>query len=328
MDQGNQLQKMNLSQDMDELVKLFETCFAGELANRGGDFGKELQQARRILPLLSIVGRFSANFRHLFHGFVWRQNGRIAATVSVQQQGNDRSTWEIGAVATHPDFRRRGLARKLVSHAMDFAYANGAQTCVLYVLAENKPAYDLYLDLGFTHYDSITEYKLEELPDVTAEPADGYTLRPMKVAEWQTRYHIAQQETPDKVQQFLPLAEDRFRQSAFQQVIIPPIMWLQKLDNHLWVAERNGQPVGYMILGANRSPQILHNLRLRIVPQHRLALAEPMLTLALETLQSYPRENLLLSVRTNLTDMSELLNRYSFQAIETQHWLGAKKRDR
>jgi len=261
------------------------------------------------------------------HGFVCREDGRIVATVSVQQQGNDERTWEVAAVATHPDYRRRGLARQLVTFVMNFAYANGAQTCVLNVLAENQPAYNLYLDLGFVHYDSITEFKLEQLPTLTAKPTDGYTLRPMKITEWWARFEITRLEIPAEVQRFLPVTEDRFRQSTLQRLVVPLFMRLQGVDNHFWAAEKEGQVVGYLHLSANRSPQIPHNLKLRIDPAHRERLAEPMLTLALELLQPYPRENLLLSVRTDLTDMLELLQRYHFQPIETQHWLGAKKRD-
>ena len=321
---ANKIRPLDIKNDLDELLQLFEICFANELDNRGGDFGEEMRSFQRILPLLNFLGRFSDGFRNMFNGFVWEEAGKIVATVSVQREGNDRTRWEIAMVATHPDYRRQGLARQLITHALEYAKTQGAQVCVLYVLAENTPAYNLYRTLGFSHYDSLIEFKLESLPEVTARPVDGYTIRPMKISEWKTRYEVTCQETPNEVQAFLPVSEDQFQLSALKQWIAPLLFWLQKIGTHALAVEFDGQVVSYMILNAEKVAKTQHHLRLRINPVHQAALAEPMLTLALETLQEYPRQNTLLSVRASQTDLLDLLKNYGFVEIEAQHWLGLK----
>jgi ribosomal protein S18 acetylase RimI-like enzyme len=207
---------------------------------------------------------------------------------------------------------------------MEHARAHGAEICILDVRADNSPAYNLYRSLGFTHYDSTTELKLEELPVVQTRLADGYSLRPLKFSDWQIRYDIAVRDTPPEVQAFLPVSEAQYRVSTFQRLVAPLLIHLQRVDAHRWAAERDGQLAGYVRLFARRSARITHALQLTIDPAHRATLAETLLTLALETLQKYPRQNVLISTRTAYTDLLALLKQYGFVEFETMHRLGAK----
>jgi ribosomal-protein-alanine N-acetyltransferase len=55
----------------------------------------------------------------------------------------------ILSVATRPEFRRRGLGRALLTHAIDFAKGRGARTALLEVRRSNVAALDLYAKFGF-----------------------------------------------------------------------------------------------------------------------------------------------------------------------------------
>ena len=52
-------------------------------------------------------------------------------------------------VATLPEFRRRGLARALLAHVIDFARTRGARTVLLEVRRSNEAALELYAAFGF-----------------------------------------------------------------------------------------------------------------------------------------------------------------------------------
>ena len=58
--------------------------------------------------------------------------------------------WEITNVATHPDHRRRGIGRALVSALLQGAVKNDIRRVTLEVRASNAPAIALYESLGFT----------------------------------------------------------------------------------------------------------------------------------------------------------------------------------
>jgi ribosomal-protein-alanine N-acetyltransferase len=52
-------------------------------------------------------------------------------------------------VATHPDCRRRGLARRLIEQAIQTGAARGARLVTLEVRRSNQPAQALYAKMGF-----------------------------------------------------------------------------------------------------------------------------------------------------------------------------------
>lgn len=55
----------------------------------------------------------------------------------------------IYEIVTNPASRRRGHARRLLLHLLEWGTAQGAQFAYLQVLADNKPALQLYEGLGF-----------------------------------------------------------------------------------------------------------------------------------------------------------------------------------
>ena len=55
----------------------------------------------------------------------------------------------IATLATHPDFRRQGIARKLLSHALENLRKEGARSSFLEVRASNMAAQQMYREFGY-----------------------------------------------------------------------------------------------------------------------------------------------------------------------------------
>lgn len=55
----------------------------------------------------------------------------------------------IATIATHPDFRRQGIARKLLTHALRYMSKEGAITSFLEVRESNIPAQEMYRKFGY-----------------------------------------------------------------------------------------------------------------------------------------------------------------------------------
>jgi ribosomal-protein-alanine N-acetyltransferase len=55
----------------------------------------------------------------------------------------------IATIATRPDFRQQGVAKKLLTEALDSAYHEGARSVFLEVRAGNKAAREMYHKFGF-----------------------------------------------------------------------------------------------------------------------------------------------------------------------------------
>ena len=81
-------------------------------------------------------------------------NGGLAATVDGAVAGyigflGVLDELEVTNVATHPDYRRRGVGRALVAALLDYAKANGFRRVSLEVRVSNAAAIALYESLGF-----------------------------------------------------------------------------------------------------------------------------------------------------------------------------------
>ncbi|MGY5858471.1 MAG: GNAT family N-acetyltransferase, partial [Candidatus Thorarchaeota archaeon] len=149
----------DFEKDHEHVIKLLEIVFEKELESKGLNVKVVFDEFKSIRPLLRFLGVFSKKFKHSMDGFVYEnEEGVIVASVTI---GYSIFHWEVAMVATHPDYRRRGLARKLVNAAIDHAKELGAKLCVLEVLDVNEPAYNLYRSLGFVHFDSVTRQKLD-----------------------------------------------------------------------------------------------------------------------------------------------------------------------
>jgi ribosomal-protein-alanine N-acetyltransferase len=76
-----------------------------------------------------------------------RMEGRVAAfAVAWHLPGES----QVAELAVHPDFRRRGLARRLVREVLEDARARGAAVVTLEVREGNAAARRLYESFGFS----------------------------------------------------------------------------------------------------------------------------------------------------------------------------------
>ena len=85
-------------------------------------------------------------------------DGRLGAYAVLWLDQRNR-LGHLEPVGTHPDFRRRGLARSVLSHAMERMRAAGMDSVSLTYDADNVPAGRLYESLGFVHCDQTFGYR-------------------------------------------------------------------------------------------------------------------------------------------------------------------------
>jgi predicted GNAT family acetyltransferase len=83
-------------------------------------------------------------------GYVWEEEHKIIGNASlIPFRDRGKRIYLIANVATHPDHRRRGIARLLTQRVMDHARRKNAAALWLHVRDDNPGAVKLYEDLGF-----------------------------------------------------------------------------------------------------------------------------------------------------------------------------------
>ena len=100
-------------------------------------------------------------------GFVMLDDKEVAAYGGIIFAADEG---QILNIATHPSCRRRGCARSIMKHIIDFAKEKGIAFITLEVRQSNIPARSLYESLGFYQIGVRREY-------YDAPKEDGLVLR-------------------------------------------------------------------------------------------------------------------------------------------------------
>lgn len=79
----------------------------------------------------------------------------------------------VATIATHPDFRRQGLGKKILVHALLAARDEGVIRAFLEVRERNEAAQNLYRSLGFVEDGRRKEYYKDTREDAILMSVDG-----------------------------------------------------------------------------------------------------------------------------------------------------------
>ncbi len=198
------------------------------------DIIRMIRSLRRLWPLVRILRLFSPALRDLFRGFIWEEDGQIAGAVMTQRHGTT-DLWEVGLVGVLPEYRRRGIARRLLTRSLEDLRERGAEKASLGVIDKNVPAYSLYTSLGFEHYGGVAEFETNatDALDVSALPA-GYVKEPVKRSKsWRVRYELDKRINPPALTRYEPVVLGRYRPPLLLRPILPLLHLLQRREQKL-----------------------------------------------------------------------------------------------
>ena len=147
---SSSLRPLDFSRDLAAVADLVESCFDQTLDPDGREYLQKMRHAARGGRYLHWASQAGVDMLGPLSGFVWEENGKIVANLSLIPFPSWRSrTTLIANVAVHPDYRRRGIARALTNAALEYLHQHDAGSIWLHVRDDNPAAYDLYRTLGF-----------------------------------------------------------------------------------------------------------------------------------------------------------------------------------
>jgi len=138
--------------DLSYLMDLFPKCFTKEFEISGYDPDHMADMFHRgfgitgslVLGLLRFFGKEPVKF------LVAETGGRIVGTTIVSPQ--EKSGF-ISSVMVHPDYRRKGIATKLMTSALNYVRRKKKVRAVLHVDSTNASAISVYVKLGFKAFE-------------------------------------------------------------------------------------------------------------------------------------------------------------------------------
>ncbi len=147
---SGQLRPLNILRDLPAVADLIELCFASTIDAEGRSYVDQMRRNGRDSNFIGWASKVIDSASLPLSGFVWEDGGRVVGNVSlIPFFKGGRKIYLIANVATHPDYRRRGIARALTDAAMRRACEKQAASIWLHVRAESSAALALYRSLGF-----------------------------------------------------------------------------------------------------------------------------------------------------------------------------------
>jgi ribosomal protein S18 acetylase RimI-like enzyme len=317
------LRKMHLG-EFDRFTELIETAFAEDQTREGRNFRDEVRGLQQLMPLFRVMFAVMPSMENYFYTLVWDVGDRFAAAVTISRQGSDARRWYIANVAAHPDYRGRGLARTLVSAALDRIRAQGGRYALLHVRADNDPAYRLYRSLGFLHLETSTTLKGVAQPIGSPALPAGYTLRSIAMTDWRTRLSIAQQLASPETRSVCPPTVEQFRASWIGRSLQKMINRAQHVKVQAWAVIAADQPIGLVMCRAHSSGSNPHQVQIEIAPDH-LRITPAAIAQAINyciAQRSGAAHPLLIDLNGQPPDPIGYLRDNGFMPIETMHELG------
>lgn len=115
----------------------------------------QLDQMSFSLPWPERSFRFELTDNPASRCWVVEADGRVVAMVVAWLFVDEA---HIATIATHPDYRRQGIARKLLTYTLQSALREGAQSSFLEVRESNSSAQEMYRKFGYVEVGRRRRY--------------------------------------------------------------------------------------------------------------------------------------------------------------------------
>ena len=289
------LRPLKPSRDLCGVADLIEEAFARELDQAGRTALRDMRMMGRWGFLFGWLDYFSPDVNTHLNGFVWLEQGRIVGNVTVSRNAPGSKHWFISNVAVSQLYRKRGIARALMTAALEYVREMRGYVVSLHVNQGNQPAIQLYQSLGFKHISATSYLKLDRIRDQPHIPLpDGVKMRAhrLDIQDATAAYALAKETVSDNIQVERPLRQSQFRLGS---EIIFSNFWRRLIglgeSKHYVVESTDGKFVATLgiIAGSWWKP---HKLTLTIHPDWWGHLEKPLISFALTYLKSCPGQTI------------------------------------
>ncbi len=172
------LRPLNVLRDLSAVADLIEICFSPTMDNEGQRYLSDMRRASHDDNFLRWASRMTETASLPLMGYVWEQDGQIIGNASlIPFRDKGKRVFLVANVATHPDYRRRGIGKALTERVMKQARDKGASAIWLHVRDDNSGAIKLYQELGFqemarrtTWYASLDTHVVYPNTDIQIVP--------------------------------------------------------------------------------------------------------------------------------------------------------------
>jgi ribosomal protein S18 acetylase RimI-like enzyme len=304
---------INLNKDIPQVLRLLELVFGASVDVDGRQL---LTGGAPLGQQPAFIWRLSPAANRLALGYVWEEDGRIIGNATVLTT-ETAERYLVVNVAVHPDYRRQGIARRLMQLIANLVRSRNGREILLQVVKENMAARNLYRSLDYTIIGSMTAWYTASSRLRLIEPANngsgsGPYIRELRPQEWRAAYRLDQTSLHPDLNWPEVLPSDAYRTGFWRTLA----NFLNGRQIETWVtANTNYQLVGLgsILSEWGRSHQVI----IRIHPAWYGQLERPLLAKLIRRFHYLPRRNVRIDHPDDDEVMNELLAEANFQPRRT-----------
>ncbi|MGE5124238.1 MAG: GNAT family N-acetyltransferase [Acidobacteriaceae bacterium] len=236
------LRRLDMRRDLARVADLVELCFYDTLDPEGKQYLKDMRRAAQNPSLLGWMSNMIDEAPMPPSGYVWEEDGRLVGNLSlIPISVLGKRGYMIANVATHPDYRGRGIARLLTSTALEHARQHHASSAWLQVRVDNPAAIHIYQTAGFVErlrrssWFSGPEFEQHSLPA-------GVKVNHRCSDQWARQRQWLKRIYPPELEWHMPLDWNMFRPDVWGKIY----RFLNfELPQH-WCVEKDGMLMGVL----------------------------------------------------------------------------------
>jgi ribosomal protein S18 acetylase RimI-like enzyme len=163
---------------------------------------REMRALGHLSNAIGLLSRLNELALGIGLGYVWMVEDRLVGNVSIYPASSPyrpNEAWIIANVGVHPDFQRLGIARHLMSTALEAVKARSGHLALLQVDFDNYGAIDLYRRLGFVQERAFTTWHRHSysVPPINEGDEKVFITR-RRASEWPQELALAQRVRPNQ----------------------------------------------------------------------------------------------------------------------------------
>lgn len=216
---------VNMRSDLRPLADLIELVFADSIDQSGRSAIREMRFLSHFGYGLKLISRLNDLALGISLGYVYVLDGELVGNVSLYPAAYPKDmgeTWILANVAVHPDYRRRGIAHRLVEASVNMVRRRAGARLILQVSTENEAALQLYERHGFVYERAWRLWRRSGFVRSPVPAAPALPVAHLRGNEWEKEFVLAQEARPNAlggIGWLKPLHRSHFHSPAWKRLL-------------------------------------------------------------------------------------------------------------
>lgn len=213
------IRAIRLREDLKQIADLIELCFAPNIDPEGRDYIRNIRQTATNFGGLIPEHSTPETSTLPFHGYVCVDGSRIIGNLTlILLRNREPGSYFIANVAVHPDYRGKGIGRRLTERGIRHVREHQGKQIFLQVREDNEVAVQLYRNHGFeeTCRRTMWIYRPTNPPSISLHPEIQVAARQKE--DWSQQRMWLQDLYPRDIQWNLPFRLEKIEPNFYNWI--------------------------------------------------------------------------------------------------------------